>query len=115
MLPSFRWIRSVQNRLTARRVGSVQQSPTIHGSVKACTGRSFSTSRDKDLQDRGIFDSRNTLLFETLHDIRVNGTVAFHDNPIFGTFQEGKFHWMTYGEWGNKVDNCRTVLKNLGK
>lgn len=56
-------------------------------------------------------------------------TVAFTDNPLFGTYkapveeenvvkdasgEKGAFEWMTYGEYGEMVDACRTVLKDLG-
>lgn len=57
-------------------------------------------------------------------------TIAFKDNPLFGTYKEpemkenvvedqvklkGNFEWMTYGEYGEKVARCRTVLKDIGE
>ena len=57
-------------------------------------------------------------------------SIAFKDNPLFGTYRapeteenivkdqeeaKGSFEWMTYGEYGELVDRCRTVLKDIGK
>lgn len=57
-------------------------------------------------------------------------SIAFRDNELFGTYkapeieeenvvkdrkeEEGKFEWMTYGEYGELVARCRTVLKDIG-
>jgi len=70
---------------------------------------------NKELREKGIFDARDVLVFETLHEMRVNATQAFHNNPLFGTFKEDKYHWMSFGEWGKTVDVCRNALKDLGK
>lgn len=69
---------------------------------------------NKELREKGIFDANDVLIFETLHEMRVNATQAFHNNPLFGTFKEDKFNWMSFGEWGKTVDVCRNVLKDLG-
>lgn len=56
-------------------------------------------------------------------------TIAFRDNPLFGTYkapvteenvvkdqkaEQGSFEWMAYGEYGEMVDRCRVVLKDIG-
>eukprot|EP00956_Cyclotella_meneghiniana_P029494 scaffold71481_cov74-Cyclotella_meneghiniana.AAC.1 len=56
-------------------------------------------------------------------------SIAFKDNPLFGTYvpekveenvvtdpvkEKGQFEWMTYGDYGEKVARCRTVLKDIG-
>jgi len=56
-------------------------------------------------------------------------SIAFRDNPLFGTYKapvveenvvkdqkdvQGTFEWMTFGEYGEMVDRCRTVLKDIG-
>ena len=68
------------------------------------------------LQDRGIMDSNDLLQFNTLHELQQNSSEAFGSNPLFGTHngkeEGGEFEWMTYEEWGRKVDACRTVLKD---
>mmetsp|Transcript_25308 Transcript_25308/g.36722 ORF Transcript_25308/g.36722 Transcript_25308/m.36722 type:complete len:722 (+) Transcript_25308:354-2519(+) len=76
------------------------------------------------LQAEGIFDSRNLLKFDTLHEMQKNASIAFANNDIFGTYVEGAhnsdgdnsgtFEWMTYKEYGEKVETCRTMLKNIG-
>ena len=57
-------------------------------------------------------------------------SIAFKDNPLFGTYvpekveenvvtdpakEKGQFEWMTYGDYGEKVARCRTVLKDIGE
>lgn len=76
-------------------------------------------SSSSSLQDRGVMDSNNLLQFATLHELQRNASDAFAPNPLFGTYEAaadegggGEFKWMTYEEWGQKVDACRTVLKN---
>jgi len=70
---------------------------------------------NQELRQKGIFDAKDVLVFDTLHEMRVNATQAFHNNPLFGTFKDGKYDWMSFGEWGKTVDICRNVLKDLGK
>jgi len=55
-------------------------------------------------------------------------SIAFRDNPLFGTYKapekeenilkdqkdQGTFEWMTYGEYGEMVARCRTVLNDIG-
>jgi hypothetical protein len=61
-------------------------------------------------------DSHDLLQFNTLHELQKNSSVAFGTNPLFGTHncreEGGEFEWMTYEEWGRKVDACRAVLKD---
>jgi long-chain acyl-CoA synthetase len=64
-------------------------------------------------------DERDLLQFSTLHELQRNASLAFGDNPLFGTYQkkegqDASFEFMTYKEFGTAVDNCRTVLKDLG-
>lgn len=62
-----------------------------------------------------------------------NAVIAFKDNELFGTYkaaavdehadiktgtkveEKGQFEWMSYGEYGELVNRCRTVLKDIGK
>lgn len=61
-------------------------------------------------------DSHDLLQFNTLHELQKNSSEAFGTNSLFGTHngkeEGGEFEWMTYEEWGRKVDACRTVLKD---
>eukprot|EP00566_Odontella_aurita_P007126 CAMPEP_0113538672 /NCGR_PEP_ID=MMETSP0015_2-20120614/7495_1 /TAXON_ID=2838 /ORGANISM="Odontella" /LENGTH=741 /DNA_ID=CAMNT_0000438271 /DNA_START=484 /DNA_END=2709 /DNA_ORIENTATION=+ /assembly_acc=CAM_ASM_000160 len=85
------------------------------------------SDRFEGMRERGIFDSSNLLRFETLHEMQRNASVAYAPNDMFGTYEEnseygggtggdggGTFKWMSYEKFGDKVDTCRTVLKDLG-
>lgn len=81
---------------------------------------SLSTEAFADLRKQGIMDERNLLQFSTLHELQRNASLAFGNNPLFGTYQkkeghDASFEFMTYKEFGTAVDNCRTLLKDLGK
>lgn len=53
--------------------------------------------------------------FSTLHSLNANAVKAYASNPLFGTFRHDKFEWMTYEEFGKRVDLCRALLKDVGK
>jgi len=77
-------------------------------------------SAEHTLQERGIFGDDNLLQFKTLYELQEHACVAFPNNSLFGTFVEtekdkGQFEWMNYAEYGDKVNLCRSVLKDLGK
>ena len=108
-----------------RKYGSTFGSKIVTQSVIArCQGcqrntMAFSTHSDLSLQERGVYDHRNLLKFDTIHELQANATIAFSDNPIFGTYteregQDPQFEYMTYKDYGEKVDTCRTLLKDLG-
>ncbi|KAL7515412.1 hypothetical protein ACHAXN_013101 [Cyclotella atomus] len=88
------------------------------------TCRSSSTLTRED-----VLDSDGLLQFKTLHEMNHYASIAFKDNPLFGTYkaekmeenvvtdpakEKGEFEWMTYGDYGEKVARCRTVLKDIG-
>lgn len=82
--------------------------------------RAIATASAEDVQDwkdSGIVCERNLITFKTLHDIQVNSCEVFENNRLFGTYSEASkdFEWMTFGEFGDKVDQCRAVLKDLGE
>jgi hypothetical protein len=91
---------------------------------------STTLSSEKDLTRDDVLDSDGLLQFTTLHEMNNLASIAFKDNPLFGTYKaplveenvvkdqkdaQGSFEWMTYGEYGQMVNKCRTVLKDLGK
>lgn len=83
------------------------------------SAKPFSTqSSIADLQSQGILDEHELLRFNTLHELQKNACAAFPDNTCFGTYVEtnkkGDYEWMTYHEFGEKVNHCRSVLKDLG-
>lgn len=62
-----------------------------------------------------LVDEKGFLKFNTLHEMTHNATTVFEGNPLFGTFKNGDFQWMSYGDFGKEVDRCRSVLKDLGE
>lgn len=87
---------------------------------------SFSTSAENSTQyDPKLYDENNHLRFGTLHELQRNACMAYSGNEIFGTFvpssnqhdqseEEGSYEWITYQNFGEKVANCRAVLRDLG-
>ncbi len=107
---------------TNTKLSSARKAKNMHITNKSMP---FSSLGEKlhlhDLQDRGYFDNRNLLMFDTIHELQERSCFAFADNPLFGTYSkdvgDGKegFEWMSYKEFGEKVKLCRSVLKDLGK
>lgn len=64
---------------------------------------------------RAAFSTDNYLQFDTLHSLNSNAVKQYESNPLFGTFCNDKFGWMTYGEFGREVDKCRGLLSDLGQ
>ena len=54
------------------------------------------------------------LPFDTLHSLTANATKRYETNPLFGTFSNDQFQWMTYGEFGRRVQLCRGLLRDVG-
>jgi len=69
----------------------------------------------EDYQARGIISSEELLEFDILHQTQVNASIEFADNEFFGTFRSKEnggndnYEYITYHEYGEKVDHCRTV------
>lgn len=83
------------------------------------SAKPFSTSSSiESLQNQGILDEHELLRFNTLHELQRNACAAFPENTCFGTYveqnQKGDYEWMTYQDFGEKVNQCRSVLKDLG-
>ncbi len=105
------------NTSTSSGAGHVQSRLISNGM------RMFSTApghgHHEALREQGIFDDRNLLRFDTLYELQKHSSIAFESNPIFGTYtDEGgnpRFEYMDYTEFGKKVDQCRSVLKDLGE
>ena len=95
---------------------------------------SSSASTKSSLTREDVTDSNGLLQFKTLHEMNTYASIAFRDNPLFGTYKpplveeenvvkdkapvdgpQGTFEWMTYGEYGDMIGRCRTVLKDIGK
>ena len=52
--------------------------------------------------------------FESLVQVFQRSMEKFGDRALFGVKQDGQWHWITYGEWGDQVRRLRTALQNLG-
>ena len=95
---------------------------------------SSSASTEPTLTREDVTDSNGLLQFKTLHEMNTYASIAFRDNPLFGTYKpplveeenvvkdkapvdgpQGSFEWMTFGEYGDMIGRCRTVLKDIGK
>ena len=113
---------------------SKKNFPSIAAAGDRANGRFFlsteSASSSETLTREDVVDSNGLLQFTTLHEMNHYASIAFKDNPLFGTYKaheveenvvkdqekaQGEFEWMTYGEYGDMVSKCRTVLKDLGK
>lgn len=116
--PYFRRKTSVLSSLssTSNTYIDSSYSSKTRSSTSFTNARSFSTTSIESLQKQEILDDRELLQFNTLHELQKNACMAFADNTVFGTFVENKgdFEWMTYKEFGEKVDQCRCVLRDLG-
>ncbi|KAL3922081.1 MAG: hypothetical protein SGILL_002395 [Bacillariaceae sp.] len=78
---------------------------------------SSSSSSLADFQDQGLVDSSGLTQFNTLHELQLTACKVYPDNELFGTFSEssGRFEYFTYKDFGQKVEECRAVLKHLGE
>ncbi|UCH29382.1 MAG: long-chain fatty acid--CoA ligase [Myxococcales bacterium] len=52
--------------------------------------------------------------FESLVQVFNRSMEKFADRALFGVKRDGQWHWMPYGEWGDRVRRLRTALQNLG-
>jgi len=126
---------SQQSRaISAHYLGSDHKSCHLHtyASSPIVTGKKLSASQnlsrasrkhaywtEANLRDDGIYDERNLLNFQTLHELQLHASIAFAENKLFGTYvkKEGTdetFEWMSFREYGERVNECRSVLKDLG-
>lgn len=52
--------------------------------------------------------------FEDLVSMLGDRIAKYSDRPLFGTKRGGRYHWITYGQFGECVDRLRGGLKSLG-
>jgi hypothetical protein len=82
------------------------------------TSRRFiTTDQEKHFQGLGILDDQGLTTFNTLHDLQVHSSLVFKENELFGTYEEESksYQYITYDEYNQKVNQCRGLLKDLGK
>jgi hypothetical protein len=100
--------------VATRRVGAVGILSTT---TTTPTRRFITSDQEKHFQGAGILDDQGMVIFNTLHELQVNSTMVYRDNELFGTYdKESKSYlFMTYAEYSQKVNQCRALLKDLGK
>ena len=110
---------------------STSKSKALHLPSSQNVTKFFLSTDTTTLTLEDVTDSNGLLQFNTLHEMNTYASIAFKDNPLFGTYKppvteeenivkdkvdagKGTFEWMTYGEYGQMIDRCRTVLKDIG-
>lgn len=53
-------------------------------------------------------------MYETLVDLIEGSCRKYQDRDVFGTKKHGTWQWVTYGDFGMLVDQCRAGLAQLG-
>ena len=79
--------------------------------------RFYSTPVEEEhFRKEGLLDENGLTIFDTLHEMIHGSCRVYAQNELFGTFNPSteKFEYMTYDEFGAKVNQCRSMLKNLG-
>ena len=111
--------------LSSKLIRSRTASRFLQGAVKhrgrvlptlGTTTRSISSEREKEFQELGFLDERGLTVFDTLHEMQVRTCAVFAENELFGSYdsEANSYKYITYGEFAEKVDKCRAVLKDLG-
>lgn len=79
--------------------------------------RFITTEQERSFREEGILDEMGMTAFSTLHELQANSSRVYAENELFGTYQEdsNKFHFMTYDDYNQKVNQCRALLKDLGE
>jgi hypothetical protein len=80
-------------------------------------GARYLTTREDNFRKAGILDEHGFTSFDTLHEMQVRSCMVYSGNDLFGTYNPGseQFEYMTYQEFDEKVNQCRPLLKDLGK
>jgi hypothetical protein len=75
------------------------------------------TEQERVFYAQGLVDERGLTIFDTLHEMQVRSCHVYASHPLFGTYsnETQRFEWTTYAYFQDRVDTCRTLLKDLGK
>eukprot|EP00904_Undaria_pinnatifida_P004741 jgi/Undpi1/14268/HiC_scaffold_9.g03917.m1 len=86
-----------------------------HGSHATMPLRQFGS---KPADSRPVHATPHYMDYDTLVDMHLVTRQSFGNRPLFGTKLGGKdsapFRWMTYKDFGKRVDECRAALDGLG-
>jgi hypothetical protein len=111
-------LRRLSRILTCSDAPPCFQAITQSNAVKAFSTAGASSSMSMaDFQAQGLVDGHGLTMFNTLHELQLTACKVYPNNELFGTFSEksGHFEYLTYRDFGEKVDECRAVLKHLGQ
>ena len=56
----------------------------------------------------------STMKYNTLADMQQKSVASFGNRPLFGTKEGGAWRWMTFAEFGRRVDDFRGGLADQG-
>lgn len=67
-------------------------------------------------QKEGFLDDQGLTRFDTLHEMVDRSTQVFADKQLFGTYSDKskEFEWMTFSDYRFKIQECRSLLQDLG-
>ena len=102
----------------ARAVAGTHDIDSSTSTSTSSTSRRFiTTDQEKQFQELGVLDDEGLTNFETLHELQVNSNLVFKEHDLFGTYSEESkdYHYITYDEYNQAVNQCRVLLKDLGK
>mmetsp|Transcript_21098 Transcript_21098/g.58693 ORF Transcript_21098/g.58693 Transcript_21098/m.58693 type:complete len:691 (+) Transcript_21098:50-2122(+) len=89
---------------------------SAYTSVSSISRRFMTTDQEEQFKERGFLDAEGMTAFNTLHELQAHSSIVFAKNELFGTYDEQSdtFKYMTYDEYNQKVNQCRSLLKDLG-
>lgn len=104
------WVARGSNRKFNHRIASTAFGEKVYGAR-------YLTTREENFRKAGILDEHGLTSFDTLHEMQVRSCLVYSGNDLFGTYNPGseQFEYMTYQEFDGKVNQCRSLLKDLGK
>jgi len=90
---------------------------SAYTSVSSISRRFMTTDQEEQFKERGFLDAEGMTAFNTLHELQAHSSIVFAKNELFGTYDEQSdtFKYMTYDEYNQKVNQCRSLLKDLGE
>ena len=94
------------------------EAVAVTRNVEPSSSRRFiTTDQEKHFQELGVLDAEGLTTFSTLHELQANSALIFKENELFGTYTEESksFNYITYDEYNQRVNRCRTLLKESGK
>ena len=113
---SHRSSRTVLKQLA--RSASCRGSETLRlfSAAASAVPEDVDTSSEKAFRRDIPFDENGFIEFNNLHDLQVFASQEFAERDLFGTFspESKSFEWISFADYGNRVDQCRALLKDLG-